>query len=237
MDEHLSTERLSMALDEPAAGETAMEHLEECRECARELERLRRMRMALSGMGEKEPPAGEWEEIEEELRASGLPGREADASPALTDWSVGRPWTSGWAARAAAAVLVFGVGLAAGLQFDPGGSPDGGRTEVAEAGPEGAAGNPTGALVGGAEETLEGGLAGLLTGSSEGRSVNPVEDPVMAAEELARLDALARAVRERLREDPADPELNDLLFQIADRKESLTQEFGRAAQLVSLDYR
>lgn len=237
MDEHLSTERLSRLLDEPAAGGAAMEHLDECRECSRELERLRRMRMALSGLGDQAPPTGEWEGIEEELWASGLLGRESEPGSDLTDWSVGRPWGTGWAARAAAAVVVFGVGLAAGLQVDLGGSPDGRRPDVAEAGAEGAPESTAGDVAGGAGEALEGGLAGLLTrGSGEG-SVNPVEDPVLAAEELARLDALARAVRERLREDPTDPELNDLLFQITDRKESLTQEFGRAAQLVSLDYR
>lgn len=181
------------------------------------------MRMALSGMGEEEPPAGEWGAIEAELRASGLVP-EDDGPQGATDWSVGTgSWYSGWPARAAAAVLVFGVGLAAGLQVELGGgaSPDRGAATAAS------------------DETHlpANDLEGILASTADDGAVSPVEDPVVAAEQLARLDALARAVRERLQQSPADPELNDLLFRIADRQEDLTREFGQAAQLVSLDYR
>lgn len=232
-DQHLSSERLSRLLDEPPAAEEA-EHLEGCRTCTRELEGLRRMRMALSGMDQEDPPRGEWAAIEEEMRSSGILGRSGGDRRDDTDWSVGVSWASGWPARAAAAALVFGVGLAAGLQFDLEGGfgtsgAEGDRAErpavEASAGTEDGVGS------------LAGGIAGLLAEDSGEDSVSPVEDPVVAAEELARLDALARAVRERLRQNPTDPELNDLLFRISDRRESLTQEFGRAAQLVSLDYR
>ncbi len=234
-DQHLSAERLSRLLDEPPAAEEA-EHLEGCRTCTRELEGLRRMRMALSGMDQEDPPSGEWGAIEQELRSSGILGWNGEGRREGTDWSVGTSWASGWPARAAAAALVFGVGLAAGLQFDLGGSlgtpgadAEGERTERTAV--EASTGTADGA------GSLAGGMAGLLAEESGESSVSPVEDPVVAAEELARLDALARAVRERLRENPTDPELNDLLFRISDRRESLTQEFGRAAQLVSLDYR
>lgn len=232
-DQHLSAERLSRLLDEPPAAEEA-EHLEGCRTCTRELEGLRRMRMALSGMDQQDPPPGEWGVIEQELSSSGILGWNAEDRRSDTDWSVGTSWASGWPARAAAAALVFGVGLAAGLQFDLGGSlgtsgAEGDRAERTTV--EASTGTADGA------GSLAGGIAGLLDEESGESSVSPVEDPVVAAEELARLDALARAVRERLRENPTDPELNDLLFRISDRRESLTQEFGRAAQLVSLDYR
>lgn len=219
MDEHLTTERLSRLLDEPGTDADATEHLEGCRACSRELEGLRRMRMALSGIGEEGPPTDEWSRIEAELEEAGQ-----------HSWALGgSSWYGGWPARAAAAMLVFGVGVAAGLQFDFGGEgalveASGDRPAVEEAS-------------GAADPSFEAGFGGLLTSSGVQESVSAVEDPVTAAEELARLDALARAVRERLRENPADPELNDLLFQIADRQESLTREFGQAAQLVSLDYR
>jgi hypothetical protein len=233
-DHHLNAEQLSRLLDEPPADEEA-EHLEGCRRCSRELEGFRRMRMALSAMDQEDPPPGEWGAIEKELRSSGVLGRNGGDHQVGTDWSVGGSWASGWPARAAAAALVFGVGLAAGLQFDVGGSV--GTTAGAEEDRaertvvESSAGTEDGA------GSFAGGIAGLLAEESGDDSVSPVEDPVMAAEELARLDALARAVRERLRQNPADPELNDLLFRISDRRESLTEEFGRAAQLVSLDYR
>ena len=240
MAEHLDTERLSRLLDKPEGDAAATEHLDECRTCARELEQLRRMRMALSGMGEQEPPAGEWSRIEEGLREAGV-GAETDRSSGQADgresWALGgSSWYGGWPARAAAAILVFGVGVAAGLQVDMGsgmladeGQGDGAATETTRlAADQGTAGQ---------EAAAGSDLGGILTSAGFGQSVNPVEDPVTAAEELARLDALARAVRERLRSDPADPELNDLLFQIADRQESLTREFGQAAHLVSLDYR
>lgn len=226
MDEHLTTERLSRLLDEPPADDTtAAAHLEECRRCTRELEGLRRMRMALSGMGEQDPPPGEWRAVEDELRASGVLAGEAD-EPGRTDWSVGTgAWYSGWPARAAAAVLVFGIGLAAGLQVDLDGTPERARPVAERSATEEPA------------SLTDDGFGGILASASDGGAVNPVEDPVVAAEQLARLDALARAVRERLQQSPADPELNDLLFRIADRQEALTREFGEAAQLVSLDYR
>lgn len=223
MDEHLTTETLSRLLDEPPADDSAAAHLEECRRCARELEGLRRMRMALSGLGEEEPPPGEWRAVEDELRASGLLSEDEDA--AATDWSVGGGgWYSGWPARAAAAVVVFGVGLAAGLQVELDGGLDPDRPVAA---------GPSAQESGVPANDLD----GILASASDQHTVSPVEDPVVAAEQLARLDALARAVRERLQQSPADPELNDLLFRIADRQEDLTREFGQAAQLVSLDYR
>lgn len=222
MDEHLTTERLSRLLDEPGTGadRDAAEHLEDCRACRRELEGLRRTRMALSGMGEEDPPADEWRRIEAELDAAGE-----------RSWALGgSSWYGGWPARAAAAILVFGVGVAAGLQVDFGGGGTLADASTDRPTAEASHSDATG-------EGFEAGFGGLLTSSGGQGSVSAVEDPVTAAEELARLDALARAVRERLRENPADPELNDLLFQIADRQESLTREFGQAAQLVSLDYR
>lgn len=227
-DGHLGHERLSRLLDELGADQAAEGHLEACRTCTRELERLRRLRMALSGMGEQEPPSGEWARIEAGLRDAGVvsggaerqelgPGRGLD----------GGSWYGGWPARVAAAVLVFGIGVAAGLRVDAGTGPDAGD-DVASSQPS---------LETSGADSSPADYSALLTGAGMSESVSPVEDPVTAAEELARLDALASAVRERLRESPADPDLNNLLFQIADRQESLTREFGQAAHLVSLDYR
>lgn len=58
-------------------------------------------------------------------------------------------------------------------------------------------------------------------------------NPREAAEHMARLDALMRASQEALREDPADPALNDFLFEVAEERRTL----NRALQLSSLEYR
>lgn len=58
-------------------------------------------------------------------------------------------------------------------------------------------------------------------------------NPRAAAEHMARLEALMRASQEALREDPADPALNDFLFEVAEERRSL----NRALHLSTLEYR
>jgi hypothetical protein len=58
-------------------------------------------------------------------------------------------------------------------------------------------------------------------------------NPEAAAEHLARLDALIRASREALREDPTDPAVNDFLFEVVEQR----QELNQALQLASLEYK
>lgn len=257
--EHLSLERISALLDEPDDDPEAAEHLRECERCEREQERMRRMRMALSALGGVTPPEDEWERIEPHLperdELDGLDERdEGDDVLSL--------FRSGWVPRVAAATLVFAVGLGAGLQLRDGGGSEGEPTErrvaagasgqpgTPDAGPaveRGGIGSPNGLTVAddGGPASLQGSgdylsaarnLENMVSGS---RTVNvePIDDPVAAAEEMARLEALAEAAREALSEDPADPTLNNFLFRVNERQEALRSRLGAAARLASMDYR
>lgn len=219
--DHPSLDRISALLDEPGADPGAAEHLERCERCRREHERMRRMRMALSALGGVAPPEGEWEEIEhrlaEEDAGPSLSGRAGDAVP---------PFGSRWAATVAAATLFFAVGLVAGLQLRDG-LPAGG-----DAGPTAAATAGDGAGYPSAARSLESMVPGRTDTAPE-----PIDDPVGAVEEMARLEALAEAAREALRDRPADPALNDFLFRVSERRRSLRSRLGAAADLASMDYR
>lgn len=243
--EHLSLERISALLDEPEADPAAAAHLERCERCEREHERMRRMRMALSALGDVEPPPGEWEAIEARLPERGEVARSAPEG----DDDVVPLFRNGWVARVAAATLVFAVGLSAGLQLRDDGSsgPTAGETPaVAENAGSGASeagrltssdrGGPAGLQRGGDYVSAARSLEAMVAGRSDD-AVEPIDDPVGAAEELARLDALAEAAREALRERPADPTLNNFLFRVNERQEELSSRLGAAARLTSLDYR
>lgn len=209
--EHLSAERISALLDDPGGDPRAAEHLRGCERCGREQERMRRMRMALSALGGVAPPEDEWERIEPHLPDSGTVGERRERDDVLP------LLRSGWAARVAAATLVFAVGLGAGLQLREGGSP---------ASPE-----RSGVYLN-AARSLE-----SMVSSGADSGFEPMDDPVAAAEEMARLEALAEAAREALREQPADPALNNFLFRVNERQESLRSRLGAAARLASMDYR
>ena len=256
--DHLSLERISALLDDPGDDPRAREHLQECDRCEREQERMRRMRMALSALGGVTPPEDEWEQIEPHL-----PDRRELERRNEEDDDVLPLFRSGWAARVAAATLVFAVGLSAGLQLRDGGSgADESSSRPVASAESGSAGGeagpvtPTGRSGVGSAAGLavadDGGpvslqrsgdylsaaqsLGSMVAGSPE-VDVEPIDDPVAAAEEMARLEALAEAAREALREQPADPALNNFLFRVNERQEALRSRLGAAARLASMDYR
>lgn len=254
---HLSLERISALLDAPEGDPEAAEHLRACDRCEREQERMRRMRMALSALGEATPPEDEWEEI-----APHLPEGGGDGGASREDDEVIPLLRSGWAARVAAATLVFAVGLGAGLQLRGGGSSGGGDGgggptaapgEVPRAEADGgSAVRPGAGTSAGLAAADDGGpdplqrpgaylsaarsLESMVAGAA-GSEMEPVDDPEGAAEEMARLEALAEAAREALREQPADPALNNFLFSVTERQEALRSRLGAAARLAALDYR
>ncbi len=257
--EHLRLERISALLDDPGDDPEAAEHLRTCERCEREQERMRRMRMALSALSEVTPPEGEWEQIEPHLPDGG----EAEERPRGDDGVLPLP-RSGWAARVAVATLVFAVGLSAGLQLRGGGSTGGGDgasgPTAAVAGGDGPRADADGAAALRPGDASSSGLAaaddggpgplqragGYLSAARSlesmvdggaGSALEPVDDPVGAAEEMARLEALAEAAREALREQPADPALNNFLFRVSERQEALRSRLGAAAHLASMDYR
>lgn len=212
---HLDRERLSALLDGETDAE-AREHLEACAPCRQELETLRRMRMALSAMDDLDPPADGWDRIE-----AALPRPASGDVPA---WRAG----SGWL-RAAAAALLFAVGLGVGARLGPdwgGGTRRAAGTDTATLA---AAGEGSGA-----DSTYRSALQRLEALRASGPSPDEAyRDPAAAAEHLARLDAVIRATREALHEDPADPAMNDFLFEVVEQR----QELNQALQLATLEYR
>ena len=213
MSEHLERERLSALIDGDADAE-AHAHLEGCEACRRELETLRRMRMALSAMDDLEPPVDGWERL-----AAALPGEDRRSG-----WRSGATWL-----RVAAALLLFVGGLGVGARLGPewGGGPvavSGSGDGVAElASTEAASGDAYRQAL----DRLE---------SLRAAGPSPEEayrDPGTAAQHLARLDAVIRATREALHEDPADPAMNDFLFEVVEERDALEE----ALQLATLEYR
>ena len=213
MSEHLEHERLSALIDGEDDAE-AHAHLERCEACRRELETLRRMRMALSAMDDLEPPADGWERI-----AAALPGEEPRSG-----WRNGTTWL-----RVAAALLLFAGGLGVGARLGP--EWGGGTTAVTGSG-DGVAELASSEAASG--DTYRQALDRLESLRAAGPSPEQAyRDPGAAAEHLARLDAVIRAAREALHEDPADPTMNDFLFEVVEEREALEE----ALQLATLEYR
>lgn len=243
MAEHLSLERISALLDEPAEDRAGAEHLEGCPTCRAEFERMSRMRMALSAMAEAEPPSGEWSRIA--ARLSPPVSHDSRGSGAGL---LGSRIFMGWPLRTAAAVVLFAGGIMAGVQLT-GGGPGAGDGLAGGAGLEDARQISTspfderGAATYGAEYLAA--LAELQEmgaprwASEEGFEAGSREDmdPAAAAERLARLDALIRASRQSLEEDPADPMANGLLFQLVDERNDLASRLRESLHLTSLEYR
>ncbi|MDP2583467.1 MAG: hypothetical protein Q8W47_05250 [Candidatus Palauibacterales bacterium] len=275
MSEHLERETLSALMDEPGSDPVASAHLEACPACSREFEVMRRMRMALSAMGQLEPPDGAWNRIEARLPRTSRVER----------W-LGVLVGDGWVAaslRAAAAVVLFAGGVALGLRAgglapaglaSTSGTVDSGSVAAGGSHGQFARSSGNGGPAGAGEATVHGsaalagrevaGLAlasagdGVTDGSSGSVSLpanlpepyramfsrlealrmqgpSPTEalrDPQAAAQHLARLDALIRASREAVRQMPADPAVNDFLFQVVAER----NELDRVLHVASLEY-
>jgi len=223
MGEHLTREQIAALLDEPGSVAGGLAHLDGCEECAREFEGMSRMRMALSGLPELSPPTGEWAAI----RAR-LPGK---ASSSV--W-FGTFWTTPMAA--AAVIMLFLGGLGIGRMIAPAGlDSDNASVELASA-----AIDPAGDA-NGTDSSEFGDYLQQVGRLRELRDAGPVGpevagNPELAAERLTRLDALIDATRETLRMAPADPALNDFLFDVVDERESLAGQFDQTLRQASLEY-
>jgi anti-sigma factor RsiW len=228
MREHLSREQISSLLDEPESVSGGTEHIRACAECAREYEQMSRMRMALSALPQLAPPVGAWEAIRARLGHESVDRRARVRSfPARV-----RPM---WAA---AVVALFAAGLGVGRLLSPGADPAG-----ADAVASGGAASPPGAALladaedRGATEAYVRTAARLQELRDQGPTGPEIAaDPAAAAERLMRLDALIEASREALRSAPADPVLNNFLFDVVDEREAVAGELGRALRLTSAEY-
>ncbi|MFQ5690168.1 MAG: hypothetical protein ACE5HQ_07840 [Gemmatimonadota bacterium] len=243
MSEHLAPERIAALLDEVDADRPAREHLDRCAACHAEYERFTRMKMALSGLGELEPPAREWERVLERLDASlprpGLSGEPRSITARLRRRADRRRRPrrapGGWPLQAAAAAVLFAGGILAGLQLTGGSTSDltGARNEVS---PEAAAATARG---------FDAAYASTLAELDALREPLPsvvvdgqgVVDPMAAAERLARFDAFIHASQQAVEDAPADPVANGLLFQLVDDRDALARRLERSLHLASVEYR
>jgi hypothetical protein len=231
MPEHVTREQISGLLEEPQGAPEVTAHLAECPDCSREYEQMSRMRMALSALPDLEPPPDEWDRIEAEL---GL----APAAGATRLWWVQR---ARWPLQAAAVLLLFAAGLMVGqrLAVESSGGDSQALSEVAP-GSEGLAGLP-----GGTELRSEPAAAYLrsvadlqeLRGSGMDQGAQGwIEDPAAVAERITHLDAIIDASREALETAPADPVLNNFLFDVMDEREQLAGRLDETLRLTGAEY-
>ena len=227
MPEHLNREQISALLDEPqGVRDEGLEHLSGCPDCAREYEQMSRMRMALSGLPEMDPPAGEWDAVEERL------GLKPPATAGVT--SIVRR-AMGWPMQAAAVIALFAAGLMVGQRFNPGSEGPSPAVAMSEAGQPGAdaesllATEPAEAYL----RTVAD-LQHLRTGLDI--SAPRPTSPEAFAERITHLDAMIDASRDALREAPADPVLNNFLFQLVDERDDLAGQLDRTLRMTAAEY-
>lgn len=233
MPEHLTREQISALLDEPqGVRDAGLEHLSRCPDCAREYEQMSRMRMALSGLPDLEPPAGEWNAVQERLGLK--PVATAGAAPI---WRR----AMGWPLQAAAVIALFAVGLLVGQRFNPGAESTSPAVTMSE----------------------EGGIPGVGASVADGESLLAIEpaeaylrtvadlqhlrsgldmstprptSPEAFAERITHLDAMIDASRDALREAPADPVLNNFLFQLVDERQELAGQLDQTLRMTAAEY-
>lgn len=227
MVEHLTREQIAALLDESDAAAAGHPHLDVCAECAGEFEAMSRTRMALSGMADLEAPEGGWDVIRARLSepGSGVTHRTA------AWWNLQERW--GPVFTAAAILVLFLGGLGVGRMLAPGAP--GASDEVAEDPTGVTAASPT--LVEAEDPEYLRNVADLQELRQGGPSLEQIaDDPALAAVRLTHLDALIEASREALREAPADPALNDFLFDVVDERASVAGQLGRTIHQASMEY-
>lgn len=243
MREHLTNEQIAAMLDEPHSVPGAIEHLETCERCATEFEGMSRMRMALSALPDLEAPAGQWERIRGALPDDDV-GPAADGVRPLPVTTLRRTWSSQLSNPliAAAILVLFFAGLLVGRALTPGPSTSGADGLVADAGTDSgliAAVDEDPAVTATAAEYPE--YFNTIRGLQELRDqslaeLGPGADPAAVAERLTRIDALIDASREALQQAPADPALNDFLFDMYDRRSSLSGQLDQSLRQASMEY-
>lgn len=222
MVEHLTREQIAALIDEPDATADGRAHLDVCGECAREFEAMSRTRMALSGLPDLEAPDGGWARI-----SAALTGPDAaPGGPSKRGWLPPGPW--GPVLSAAAVLVLFLGGMGVGRMIAPGGSADRATPVAEETVPESIAAEYPEYLQTVAE------LRELRAGGPSAAEL--AGNPALAAERLARLDALIDASREALRETPADPALNDFLFDVVDERASVAGQLDQSLRQASTEY-
>lgn len=226
MPDHLNREQISALLDYPEGVPGGLDHVDRCAECAREYEQMSRMRMALSGLPELEAPAGEWDAIQEKL------GLEPLGQPVVT--SIWRRATA-WPLQAAAVLALFAAGLMVGQRI----SPNTGATQ-----------QPTVAAADGAIATAPESSLAIEPAEAYLRTVADLQQhrdgfdesganqvgPAAVAERITHLDGMIEASRAALRDAPADPVLNNFLFQLVDERDDLAVQLDQTLRMTAAEY-
>ena len=217
---HLTIETLARIVDEsPTATEEA--HLAACAECRATLDELRAQTAELSALGALppvEPPAHAWERIAARVEAD----RTVPLRPRLP---------LGGIARAAAAVILFAGGVAAGvfLTRDQGTPPN----DAPTAAPTGDAGSAMTA----ASKPEDIALARLRVAElmytnallDYARLTSP-EPPSDAAARLATLETIVVTTRTALERAPADPLINSYYLAALAERETLLGQLRRTSE-------
>ncbi|MDX1577396.1 MAG: hypothetical protein R3266_02885 [Gemmatimonadota bacterium] len=223
MVEHLTREQIAALIDEPDAAADGRAHLDACERCAHEFEAMSRTRMALSGLPDLEAPEDGWSRIQAALAASG----EAPPSVRSRGWLSSGPWGPALSAAAVLVLFLGGMGVGRMIAPDPSVAGNAARGETVADDSQLTSEYPEYVqTVAGLRELREGGP------STEELARNPA----LAAERLTRLDALIEASREALREAPADPALNDFLFDVVDERASVAGQLDQSLRQASMEY-
>lgn len=225
MPDHLNREQISALLDDPAGVSGGLDHIDRCPDCSREYEQMSRMRMALSGLPELEAPAGEWDAIQEKL------GLEPLGQPVGT--SIWRR-AAAWPLQVAAVLALFAAGLMVGQRISP-------NTDAPQ---------PTVASLDEAVATAPGSSLAIEPAEAYLRTVADLQqhrdgldesganllEPAAVAERITHLDGMIDASRAALREAPADPVLNNFLFQLVDERDDLAVQLDQTLRMTAAEY-
>jgi hypothetical protein len=226
MGNKLTREQIAALLDRPEMVTDGTVELSE--EDLAEFERMRRMRMALSALDDLEAPFGQWEKIEVQLPSSDVHSIAGSSR---------RRWRGAWPLQAAAVLAMFAAGLMVGQNLN---SPDGSapvEQMALDDGPapgiaiESPSSNPEADYI----ENVAG-LVELRDAGWSDRDPAWQRDPAAVAERIVLLDALMDASREALETVPADPVLNNFLFDVADERATLATQLDQSLRMATLEY-
>lgn len=227
MSDHLNREQISALLDDPEGLPNRLEHVSRCPECAREYEQMSRMRMALSGLPELEAPAGEWDAIQEKLGLEPL-GQPVPASI----WRR----AAAWPLQVAAVLALFAAGLMVGQRISPNTAASQEQPAVAAVGGAAAADPESSLAIEPAEAYLR--TVADLQQHRDGFDEPGASQagPAAVAERITHLDGMIDASRAALRDAPADPVLNNFLFQLVDERDDLAVQLDQTLRMTAAEY-
>jgi len=243
MDEHLTREQIAALLDEPDAVAGGLAHLDVCSDCASEFEGMSRMRMALSALPDLAAPQDGWERLR-----GALPDGPAERTDTDTGRMISLPaWMQGRFSpvlMAAAIIVLFFGGLGVGRSLAPSAASDDVAADRMAASQPGGRALPLPADAAADGALMESEYPEYLRTVAELRALRDngpssdaiASDPALAAERLTRLDALIEASREALQDAPADPALNDFLFDVVDERASVAGQLDQTIRQASMEY-